>query len=70
MNVGQKLKKMKFTKDCDYISDWYGIYTWVVQAEFISGGLEQTSMLKKHLYSVAFGDPKKCLCFEKVRFSI
>lgn len=42
----------------------------MVQAEFISGGLEQTSMLKKHLYGVAFQDPKKCLSFEKVRFSI
>jgi len=30
MNVDQKLTNMKFKKKCDYISDWYGIYTEVV----------------------------------------
>jgi len=51
MNVDQKLTNMKFKKKCDCISDWYGIYTEVVQAEFILDGLEQT-MCWRNIYTV------------------
>jgi len=64
MNVDQKLTNMKFKKKSDCISDWYGIYTEVVQAEFILDGLEQTMCW--NIYTVLAFKILKSLCLEKV----